>query len=64
MTYSTLAPFARLALVNGTPGIVGVRKDGEPIAVLAFTVSEGRVTELDVLADRRRLRELDLADEV
>jgi RNA polymerase sigma-70 factor (ECF subfamily) len=61
LTYSTLAPFARLALVNGTPGIVGIRKDGEPIAVLAFTVREGRVTELDVLADRTRLRELDLA---
>jgi RNA polymerase sigma factor (sigma-70 family) len=61
MTYSTLAPHARLALVNGAPGIVGIRKDGEPIAVLAFTVRGGRVTELDVLADRRRLRELDLA---
>jgi RNA polymerase sigma-70 factor, ECF subfamily len=61
LTYSTLAPFARLALVNGTPGIVGIRKDGEPIAVLAFTVRGGMVTELDVLADRRRLRELDLA---
>jgi RNA polymerase sigma factor (sigma-70 family) len=60
MTYSTLAPHARLALINGMPGIVGIRKDGEPIAVLAFTVREGRVAELDVLADRRRLRELDL----
>jgi RNA polymerase sigma factor (sigma-70 family) len=61
MTYSTLAPLARLALVNGTPGIVGIRPDGQPIAVLAFTVRDRRVVELDVLADRTRLRELDLA---
>jgi RNA polymerase sigma-70 factor (ECF subfamily) len=61
LTYSTLAPFGRLALVNGTPGIVGARKDGEPIAVLAFTVRDRKVVELDVLADRARLRELDLA---
>jgi RNA polymerase sigma factor (sigma-70 family) len=60
LTYSTLAPLAKLALVNGTPGVVGIRPDGEPIAVLAFTVRERRVVELDVLADRARLRELDL----
>jgi RNA polymerase sigma-70 factor (ECF subfamily) len=61
LTYSTLAPHARLALINGTPGIVGIRKDGEPIAVLAFTVRGRKVVEIDVLADRGRLRELDLA---
>jgi RNA polymerase sigma factor (sigma-70 family) len=61
LTYSTLAPFARLALINGTPGVVGVRPDGEPVAVLAFTVRDRKVVELDVLADRSRLRELDLA---
>jgi RNA polymerase sigma-70 factor (ECF subfamily) len=61
LTYSTLAPHARLALINGAPGIVGIRPDGEPIAVLAFTVRGRKVVELDVLADRARLRELDLA---
>jgi hypothetical protein len=36
------------------------RVDGRPVAVLAFTVEDGRVVEVDVLADPRRLAALDL----
>ncbi len=58
--FASLARFARAALVNGAPGFVVVR-DGAPIAVLAFTVSGGRIVELDAVADPIRLRDLDLS---
>ncbi|MEV4007186.1 DUF3027 domain-containing protein, partial [Actinomadura sp. NPDC049753] len=47
------------ALVNGTAGIVWF-EDGRPQSVLAFTVAEGRVTAIDILADPDRLAALDL----
>ncbi len=57
--FSALAEFSRLALVNGAPGIVAARH-GRPVSVLGFTVSGGKIVEIDVLADPERLRELDL----
>ena len=59
VTYSRLARFAHPALVNGTPGLVEIR-NGRPYTVLAFTVTGGKIAELDILADRRRLQQLDL----
>ena len=59
-SFSSLARFARPALVNGTAGLVVVR-DGAPFAVLGFTVRDGRVVELDVVGDPERLRRLDLS---
>ena len=55
-------PSARLrpVLVNGTAGVV-VTVGGEPFAVMAFTVSGGRIVEIDVLADADRLNRLDVA---
>ncbi len=55
-------PSARLrpVLVNGAAGVV-VTVDGEPFAVMAFTVSGGRIVEIDVLADPERLNRLDVA---
>jgi RNA polymerase sigma factor (sigma-70 family) len=54
------ARFARPALVNGAAGYV-VAPGGRPVALAGFTVAHGKVVEIDVLADRARLRELDLA---
>jgi RNA polymerase sigma factor (sigma-70 family) len=54
-----LAGFARPALVNGAAGLV-VAPGGRPFAVMGFTVTEGRIAEIDVLADPARLEELDL----
>jgi RNA polymerase sigma-70 factor (ECF subfamily) len=51
---------ARFAVVNGGPGIVSV-VDGRVTAVLAFTVAEGSIVEVDILADPRRLAALDIA---
>ena len=48
------------ALVNGAPGIVSWDENGEPFSVMGFTVRDGRIVEIDVLADPERLRRLDL----
>jgi RNA polymerase sigma factor (sigma-70 family) len=56
-----LAPLARPAIVNGAAGaIVGVR--GRPFAVAGFTVSNGRITEIDIVTDPDKLPHLDLDD--
>jgi RNA polymerase sigma factor (sigma-70 family) len=52
--------FARRALVNGAPGIV-VLPQKRAIAVAGFEVAEGRIVEINVLADPKRLRDLDLS---
>jgi RNA polymerase sigma-70 factor (ECF subfamily) len=51
----------QLALVNGAPGIVSWNAQGEPFAVMGFTVAGGRIVEIDVLLDPERLNRLDLA---
>jgi RNA polymerase sigma factor (sigma-70 family) len=48
---------ARFAVVNGGPGIVSTI-DGRPTAVLAFTVADGLIVEIDILADPQRLAAL------
>jgi RNA polymerase sigma-70 factor, ECF subfamily len=57
--FSSLAPFARPALVNGAAGVV-VAPHGEPFSVLGVTVANGKIVEIDVVADPERLRQLDL----
>jgi hypothetical protein len=47
-------------LVNGTAGAV-VTSDGSPVPVMGFTISGGRITEIDILLDPVRLRRLDPA---
>ena len=42
------------ALVNGSAGAV-VTVEGEPFAIMAFTVSHGRIIEIDVLGERDRV---------
>src|SRR5918994_1921918 len=58
--YAGGARFARPALVNGAAGFVAAPA-GRPAALAGFTVAGGKIVEMDVLADRARLRELDLA---
>ncbi len=48
------APLARPAIVNGAAGAV-VAPHGTPIAVVGFTVSDGRIVEIDVVADPAKL---------
>jgi RNA polymerase sigma factor (sigma-70 family) len=58
-TFAELGRFARPALVNGAVGFV-VAPRGRPVSVAGFTVTKGRIAEIDILADPARLRELDL----
>jgi RNA polymerase sigma factor (sigma-70 family) len=60
LAFAELARFARPALVNGAAGLV-VAPRGQPFSVMGFTVSRGRIVEIDILADPARLRRLDLA---
>jgi RNA polymerase sigma-70 factor (ECF subfamily) len=50
-----LAGFARPAIVNGSAGFVIVPVD-RPFAVVGFTVSDGRIVEIDLIADPEKLR--------
>jgi RNA polymerase sigma-70 factor, ECF subfamily len=51
---------ARFAVVNGGPGIISVI-DGRLTAVLAFTIADGLIVEIDILADPQRVATLDFA---
>lgn len=56
-----LAPFARIAMVNGAPGVV-VATAERVLSVMGFTVVDGRVAALDILFDPDRLQHLDALD--
>src|SRR4051812_11947289 len=60
LTFARFAQYGRVALVNGAVGVVTV-PEGRPFAVMGITVADGRIVEVDVLADPERLRKLDLA---
>ncbi|MGW5149751.1 sigma-70 family RNA polymerase sigma factor [Rhodococcus koreensis] len=60
LTFSRFAPFGRLALVNGTPGVV-TAPDGKTFSVMAFTVSGGKIVRIDILADPVRLHRLGIS---
>jgi RNA polymerase sigma factor (sigma-70 family) len=47
-------------LVNGAAGVL-VTLAGQPVALMGFTVSLGKITEIDAIADPDRLRRLELA---
>jgi len=46
---------AHPALVNGSAGVVITRR-GRPFAVMAFSVSEGQIVEIDTIGDPERVR--------
>ncbi|MGW3242385.1 sigma-70 family RNA polymerase sigma factor [Streptomyces sp. NPDC001070] len=54
------AKFALPALVNGAPGTVSA-PEGRPKSVMGFTIVDGLIVEIDILADPERLSRLDLA---
>jgi RNA polymerase sigma factor (sigma-70 family) len=45
------------ALVNGAAGVV-VTLRGEPMTVMGFTVAEGKIIEIDAIADPERVRRI------
>jgi RNA polymerase sigma-70 factor (ECF subfamily) len=54
-----LAGYARPAIVNGNAGVVVV-PGNKPIAVVSFTVEQGRIAEIDLVANPTKLAHLDL----
>ena len=51
------AAHLRPALVNGAAGVV-VTVGGRPFAVMGFTVTEGKIVEIDAIADPERVRRI------
>ncbi|MGE5133067.1 MAG: sigma-70 family RNA polymerase sigma factor [Gemmatimonadota bacterium] len=51
---------SQLALVDGSPGIV-MAPLGRLVLVLRFTIRDGKISRIEVIADPARLRQLDLA---
>ncbi|MBD0744975.1 sigma-70 family RNA polymerase sigma factor [Streptomyces sp. CBMA152] len=59
---ASAAAVGRAALVNGLPGVVSWREDGTPLAVLAFTVVDGRITDITAYTDPAKLARMHLID--
>ena len=59
ITFAQPAASVRPALVNGAAGVVVVA-DGRPFSVMGFTVTNGKIVAINVLADPTRLSRLDL----
>lgn len=49
----------RPVLVNGAAGLIAML-EGKPFALMAFTVSGGKITEINIVRDPGRLSQLDL----
>jgi RNA polymerase sigma-70 factor (ECF subfamily) len=49
----------RPVIVNGAAGVLTLR-DGEPFSLVGVIVRNGRIAEIDIIADPERLRSLDL----
>jgi RNA polymerase sigma factor (sigma-70 family) len=60
LAFSGRARFAQPPLVNGAVGIV-VAPRGRLSVVLGFTITRGRIAEIDVVAGPQRLRQIELA---
>lgn len=60
-TFTRSGLSSQLVLVNGQLGFVSRRPDGRVFSVLGFTIAEGRIVEIDILADPERLGRLDLS---
>ncbi|MER7347773.1 sigma-70 family RNA polymerase sigma factor [Streptomyces aurantiacus] len=56
-SFATLAGSTHLAMVNGRVGQIAVH-NGMPFSVGEFTVRDGRIVEINILADRERLAAL------
>jgi RNA polymerase sigma-70 factor (ECF subfamily) len=59
LKFAALSPFVRPALVNGAAGVV-IAPRGRLFSVLAFTVCDGMIVEINALSDPGRLPAIDL----
>jgi RNA polymerase sigma-70 factor (ECF subfamily) len=61
ITFRNLALQARPVVINGDAGFVVFGPHGRPFSVVCFTISGGKIVEIDILADPDRLEKLDLS---
>ncbi|MEV4164028.1 sigma-70 family RNA polymerase sigma factor [Nonomuraea dietziae] len=52
----------RAVLVNGLPGYVSWREDGTPLSIISFTVADGRIAAIAIVADPAKLASMHLPD--
>jgi RNA polymerase sigma factor (sigma-70 family) len=57
LTFTKMAPYTQPALINGTPGIITV-VNGRLMGVMHLTITAGKITEINILADHTRLAAL------
>jgi RNA polymerase sigma factor (sigma-70 family) len=62
LSFARLAQKVRPVLVNGAAGVVSWLPDGRPLSVMGFTVWQGKIVEINILADPARLDQLDLTE--
>ena len=60
LLFSRMAPYNEVALVNGLPGVITV-VNGRLLGVMAVTVDDGKITQIDILADVDRLKDFPLS---
>lgn len=60
MTFSRPGAVIRPALVNGRTGVV-VTLDGQPVSIMSFAITNGKIVEIQSLVDPDRLACLDLS---
>ena len=60
LLFSRMAPYNEVASVNGLPGVVTV-VNGRLMGVMAVTVVDGKIVQIDILADLDRLKHLPMS---
>ncbi|HSF15181.1 MAG TPA: RNA polymerase sigma factor SigJ [Vicinamibacteria bacterium] len=60
LAFSQFAPFLRRVLVNGAMGVVAAPQ-GRVFSLTGFTVRDGKIVAMDILADLERLRRIDFS---
>jgi RNA polymerase sigma-70 factor (ECF subfamily) len=60
VAYSQMARFVHPMLVNGAVGLVWAPR-GRLLRALTFTIKQGRIAEVEIIADSAHLGQLDLA---
>lgn len=60
VTYSQMARLVEPMLINGAVGLVWA-PDGKASRVLALVIRKGKISEVEIIAEPARLRDLDLA---
>lgn len=60
-SFAKLGLSIEMVLVNGNVGLLARRPDGRLFSVIGFTIVNGRITEMNILADPARLGRLDLS---